>query len=106
QNPSTRFIVPAQKALSHYRTEPGLAPSEIARLGDELPDGGVVVLGDLASALLRGGDVDQGVYVSRQFATAAQAKPNTMGKERAETIAASLPDRERELAVYLRQCAS
>jgi hypothetical protein len=65
-----------------------------------------VVLGDLASALLRGGDVDQGVYVSRQFAAAAQAKPNTMGKERASTIAASLPDYEQELSRYLRQFAS
>ena len=33
QNPSTRFIVPAQKALSRYRTDPGPTPSETARLG-------------------------------------------------------------------------
>lgn len=66
----------------------------------------MVVLGDLASALLRGGNVDQGVYVSCQFATAALAKPNTIGKERAETIAASIPDSEQELAVYLWQFAS
>lgn len=33
-------------------------------------------------------------------------KPNTMGKERAETIAASLPDSEQELAAYLWQFAS
>lgn len=82
------------------------ADTAVGRLGDELSDGGVVVLGDLASALLRGGDVDQGVYVSRQFAAAAQAKPNTMGKERAATIAASLPDSERELGLHLRQFAS
>jgi hypothetical protein len=81
------------------------ADTAVDRLGDELPDGGVVVLGDLASALLRGGDVDQGVYVSRQFAAAAQAKPNTMGKERASTIAASLPDSEQELSRHLRQFA-
>ncbi|MFF7899615.1 hypothetical protein ACIP4X_29315 [Streptomyces sp. NPDC088817] len=66
----------------------------------------MVILGDLASALLRGGDVDQGVYVARQFAAATQVKPNTMGKERAATIAASLPDSERELAAHLRQFTS
>jgi hypothetical protein len=32
QNPSTRFIVPAQKALSRYRTETGPTPGETARL--------------------------------------------------------------------------
>ncbi|ELS55764.1 helix-turn-helix transcriptional regulator [Streptomyces viridochromogenes] len=109
-----RFVTPYRMdslALSVYgqlgRPElTSTANTAVDRLGDELPDGGVVVLGDLASALLRGGDVDQGVYVSRQFATAAQAKPNTMGKERAETIAASLPDSEQELAVYLRQFAA
>ncbi len=37
------------------------------------PHGGVVVLGDLASALLRGGDVDQRVYISHQLAAATQA---------------------------------
>ncbi|MFG2311487.1 hypothetical protein ACGFS9_22910 [Streptomyces sp. NPDC048566] len=76
------------------------------RLGNQLPDCGVVVLGDLASALLRGGDVDRGVYVSRQFAAAAQTKPNTMGKERAAAIAASLPNSEQELAFHPRQFAS
>jgi hypothetical protein len=82
------------------------ADTAVDRLGDGLPDGGVVVLGDLASALLRGGDVDQGVYVARQFAAAVQAKPNTMGKERAAAIAALLPDSERELAVHFRRFAS
>ncbi|MES9558007.1 MULTISPECIES: helix-turn-helix domain-containing protein [unclassified Streptomyces] len=82
------------------------ADSAVDRLGDELRDGGVVVLGDLASALLRGGDVDQGVYVAREFAAAAQVKPNTMGRERAATIAASLPENEQELAIHLRQFAS
>ncbi|MEV8320462.1 helix-turn-helix transcriptional regulator [Streptomyces sp. NPDC059900] len=82
------------------------ADSAVKRLGTGLSDGGVVVLGDLASALLRGGDVDQGVYVSRQFASATQAKPNTMGKERARTVAAWLPDSERELADHLRRFAS
>ncbi|KMS76917.1 transcriptional regulator [Streptomyces viridochromogenes] len=109
-----RFVTPYRMdslALSVYgqlgRPElTSTADTAVDRLGDELPDGGVVVLGDLASALLRGGDVDQGVYVSREFAAAAQAKPNTMGKERAETIAASLPDSEQELAVYLRQFAA
>ncbi|WP_329371255.1 hypothetical protein [Streptomyces sp. NBC_01483] len=109
-----RFVTPYRMdslALSVYGQlgRPELtvtADTAVGRLGDELSDGGVVVLGDLASALLRGGDVDQGVYVSRQFAAAAQAKPNTMGKERAATIAASLPDSEQELGLHLRQFAS
>ncbi|MFD8212242.1 transcriptional regulator [Streptomyces sp. NPDC059697] len=109
-----RFVTPYRMdslALSVYGQlgRPELtvtADTAVGRLGDELSDGGVVVLGDLASALLRGGDVDQGVYVSRQFAAAAQAKPNTMGKERAATIAASLPGSERELGLHLRQFAS
>ncbi|MEU0083938.1 hypothetical protein ABZ109_07440, partial [Streptomyces sp. NPDC006274] len=37
-NPSTRFIVPAQKALSCCRTETGPTPSETARL-EVLPGG-------------------------------------------------------------------
>ncbi|MFE2972720.1 hypothetical protein ACFXKC_56215 [Streptomyces sp. NPDC059340] len=41
-----------------------------------------------------------------QFASAAQAKPNTMGKERAANIAASLPGSEQELGLHLRQFAS
>ncbi|MEV5880798.1 helix-turn-helix transcriptional regulator [Streptomyces sp. NPDC052101] len=109
-----RFVTPYRMdslALSVYGQlkRPELTPTAdtaVDRLGEELPGGGVVVLGDLASALLRGGDVDQGVYVSRQFAAAAQAKPNTMGKERAATIAASLPDSEQELALHLLQFAS
>ncbi|MFJ6898272.1 helix-turn-helix transcriptional regulator [Streptomyces hokutonensis] len=82
------------------------ADTALDRLRGELPDGGVVVLGDLASALLRGGDVDQGVYVAHQFAVAAQAKPNTMGKERASAIAASLPVSEQELTLHLAQFAA
>ncbi|CAM5578204.1 hypothetical protein SALBM217S_00644 [Streptomyces griseoloalbus] len=109
-----RFVTPYRMdslALSVYgrlgRPElTSTADTAVDRLGDGLPDGGVVVLGDLAAALLHGGDVDQGVYVSRQFAAAAQAKPNTMGKERAAAIAASLPDNERELALHLRKFAS
>lgn len=109
-----RFVTPYRMdslALSVYgqlrRPElTSTADSAVDRLGDGLPDGGVVVLGDLASALLRGGDGDQGVYVARQFAAAAQAKPNTMGKERAAAIAALLPDSEHELAVHLRRFAS
>ncbi|MDX2531547.1 helix-turn-helix domain-containing protein [Streptomyces scabiei] len=109
-----RFVTPYRMdslALSVYgqlgRPElTATADTAIGRLGDELPDGGVVVLGDLASALLHGGDVEQGVYVSRQFTAASQAKPNTMGKERAAKIAARLPDSERELAHHLRQFAA
>lgn len=109
-----RFVTPYRMdslALSVYgqlrRPElTSTADTAVNRLGDGLPDGGVVVLGDLASALLRGGDVDRGVYVSRQFVAAAQAKPNTMGKERASTIASSLPDNEQELGRHLRKFAS
>ncbi|WP_040896632.1 helix-turn-helix transcriptional regulator [Streptomyces griseoaurantiacus] len=109
-----RFVTPYRMdslALSVYgqlrRPElTSTADTAVDRLGDGLPDGGVVVLGDLASALLRGGDVNQGVYVARQFAAAAQAKPNTMGKERAAAIAALLPDSEHELAVHFRRFAS
>ncbi|MFJ8886601.1 helix-turn-helix transcriptional regulator [Streptomyces sp. NPDC102402] len=109
-----RFVTPYRMdslALSVYgrlrRPElTATADTAVHRLGAELPDGGVVVLGDLASALLRGGDVDQGIYVARQFASAAQAKPNTMGRERAAAMAASLPDSEQELAVHLQQFAS
>ncbi|WP_327241747.1 helix-turn-helix domain-containing protein [Streptomyces sp. NBC_01320] len=82
------------------------ADSAVERLGKELPDSGVVVLGDLASALLRGGDVDRGVYVARQFAAAAESKPNTMGRQRAQSIAAWLPDTERDLAGHLLAFAS
>ncbi len=68
------------------------ADSAVERLGGgELPESGVVVLGDLASALLRGGDVDRGAYVAHQFAAAAESKPNTMGRQRAQAIAAGLP---------------
>lgn len=82
------------------------ADKAVSRLGESLPDSGVVVLGDLASALLRGGDIDQGVYVSRQFAAAAETRPNTMGRARAQSVAARLPDSERELARHLEQFAA
>ncbi|WP_405728677.1 helix-turn-helix domain-containing protein [Streptomyces sp. NBC_00028] len=114
EQPWVRFVTPFRMdslALSVYGQlgRPELASTAdlaIDRLGTELSDGGVVVLGDLASALLRGGDVDQGVYVSRQFAAAAEAKPNTMGRERASAIAGSLPPGERELALHLAQFAA
>ncbi|MCF2434339.1 hypothetical protein LV779_02920 [Streptomyces thinghirensis] len=77
------------------------ADSAVERLGGELPESGVVVLGDLASALLRGGDVDRGAYVAHQFAAAAESKPNTMGRQRAQAIAAGLSDTEHDLASHL-----
>ncbi|QOV43064.1 helix-turn-helix domain-containing protein [Streptomyces chromofuscus] len=82
------------------------ANDAVRRLGNALPESGVVVLGDLAAALLHGGDVDQGIYVSRQFAAAVDARPNTMGRDRAETVAARLPDSESELAWHLQQLAA
>ncbi|WP_075692298.1 helix-turn-helix transcriptional regulator [Streptomyces acidiscabies] len=81
------------------------ADNAVRRLGESLPGSGVVVLGDLAAALLRGGDIDQGVYVSRQFVAAADARPNTMGRDRAHSIASRLPNNERELARHLLQFA-
>ncbi|MFF5456145.1 helix-turn-helix transcriptional regulator [Streptomyces sp. NPDC012950] len=109
-----RFVTPYRMdslALSVYgqlqRSElTTTADGALARLGDDLPDGGVVVLGDLAMALLRGGDVDQGVDVARKFAAAAQAKSTTMGRERALAIAGSLPSDQRDLAHHLRQLAA
>ncbi|MFF7647289.1 helix-turn-helix domain-containing protein [Streptomyces canus] len=109
-----RFVTPYRMdslALSVYgelkRQELTVtADSAVERLGEELPDSGVVVLGDLASALLHGGDVDRGVYVARQFAAAAESKPNTMGRQRAQNIAAMLPDMERDLAGHLLVFAS
>jgi len=82
------------------------ADNAVRRLGKSLPGSGVVILGDLAAALLLGGDIDQGVYVSRQFAAAADSRPNTMGRERAHTIASRLPDTEHELARHLLQFAA
>jgi transcriptional regulator with XRE-family HTH domain len=70
-------------------------------LGEALPDSGVVVLGDLAAALLRGGDMDRGIHVARQFASAAESKPNTMGRQRARSIAVWLPNAQRDLASHL-----
>ena len=81
------------------------ASDAVRRLGEGLPGSGVVVLGDLAAGLLRGGDVEQGVDVAHQFATAAEARPNTMGKARALTVAGRLPGRERDLVRRLLQLA-
>lgn len=109
-----QFMTPARMdslVLSVYGqlAHPELAEAADAatrRLGSELSDAGVVILGDLAAALLAGGDIDQGVHVARQFAAAADARPNTMGRARALNVADQLPDRERELATHLRACAA
>ncbi|MFH9677799.1 helix-turn-helix domain-containing protein [Streptomyces sp. NPDC017405] len=109
-----RFVTPYRMdslALSVYGQlgRPELAETAtqaVDRLGGELPESGVVVLGDLAKALLRGGDIDQGVHVSRQFAAASDVRPTTMGRARAQSIAAQLPASERELARHLYQSAA
>ncbi|MFF0551003.1 helix-turn-helix domain-containing protein [Streptomyces sp. NPDC004311] len=109
-----RFMTPSRLdalALSVYgqlgRQELNQAAHEaVRRLGKALPESGVVVLGDLAAALLHAGDIDQGVYVAERFAEAAEARPNTMGKARAEVIAARLPDSERDLSQYLQRLAA
>lgn len=76
------------------------------RLGSDLPDAGVVILGDLAAALLKGSDTEHGMHVVRKFVAAATARPNTMGRARALAIAGQLPDRERDLAAQLRVLAA
>lgn len=81
------------------------ADQAVDRLGRDLPESGVVVLGDLATALLQGGDIDQGVYVSRQFAAASEARPTTMGRARAQAVADKLPASERDLARHFKQLA-
>lgn len=109
-----QFMTPARMdalVLSVYGqlAHPELAEAADAatrRLGDELSDAGVVILGDLAVALLMGGDVDQGVHVAHQFASAADTRPNTMGRARALAIARRLPHRERQLAAHLQACAA
>ncbi|MFF2845914.1 transcriptional regulator [Streptomyces sp. NPDC058001] len=109
-----RFMTPARLdslILSVYGhlAHPDLtdtAEAATRRLGRELSDVGVVILGDIATALLRGGDADQGVHVAREFTAAATARPNTMGRDRAESIAALLPDTQRDLAEYLHQLAA
>ncbi|ALO95171.1 transcriptional regulator [Streptomyces hygroscopicus subsp. limoneus] len=109
-----RFMTPARLdslALSVYgqlgrRELTEAAEAAVHRLGDALPDSGVVILGDIASALLIGGDLDQGIHVSRQFAAAAEARPNTMGRARARAVADRLPDSERDLARHLQLLAA
>ncbi|MER6475262.1 helix-turn-helix transcriptional regulator [Streptomyces filamentosus] len=111
EQPWVRFVTPYRMdslTLSVYgqlrRSELSTtADDAVARLGSSLPDGGVVVLGDLAVALLRGGSLDQGLDVSRKFVAAALVKPNTMGKERARVVASLLPMGERDLAYHLCQ---
>ncbi|GHH25817.1 helix-turn-helix domain-containing protein [Streptomyces rubradiris] len=109
-----RFVTPYRMdslALSVYgqlgRQELAeTADRAVDRLGRQLPESGVVVLGDLANALLRGGDLEQGVYVARQFAAASDARPTTMGRARAQAVAVQLPARERELARHLQRFAA
>ncbi|MGP3685577.1 transcriptional regulator [Streptomyces sp. IBSNAI002] len=109
-----QFMTPARMdslVLSVYGqlAHPELAETAdlaMRRLGGELSDAGVVVLGDLAAALLAGGDIDQGVHVARRFEAAADARPNTMGRARALSVADRLPDHERDLAAQLRTCAA
>ncbi|MGW6458729.1 helix-turn-helix domain-containing protein [Streptomyces sp. NPDC055078] len=110
----TRFMSPARldalvlSAYGHLAhpelTEAANAATE--RLGSERSDAGVVILGDIATALLQGGDLDQGVHVAREFAAATVARPNTMGRDRAQAILSRLPAQERDLAEQLRGLAS
>ncbi|MFH8635513.1 transcriptional regulator [Streptomyces goshikiensis] len=109
-----QFMTPARMdslALSVYGQLGHQKLSETAadtmqRLGQHLTDSGVVILGDLAHALLRGGDIGHGAHVAHQFAAAAQARPNTMGRARAAAVAALLPSSERELALHLQDLAA
>lgn len=91
--------------LAHQQLSEAAADT-MKRLGQDLSDSGVVVLGDLAHALLQGGDIDHGGQVARQFATAAQTRPTTMGRARAAAVAARLPHSERDLAHHLQELAA
>ncbi|MGW0901243.1 helix-turn-helix transcriptional regulator [Streptomyces goshikiensis] len=91
--------------LGHQQLSEAAADT-MERLGKDLSDSGVVILGDLAHALLRGGDVGHGAHVAHQFAAAAQTRPNTMGRARAAAVAARLPGSERDLAHYLQALAA
>ncbi|MEU8773369.1 helix-turn-helix transcriptional regulator [Streptomyces sp. NPDC048606] len=109
-----QFMTPARMdalVLSVYgrlghRQLPQTAASTAQRLGPDLSDSGVVILGDLAHALLQGGDIGHGVHVAHQFAAAAQTRPNTMGRARAAAVAARLPNSERDLAHHLQGLAA
>ncbi|MGW2681326.1 hypothetical protein [Streptomyces sp. NPDC001436] len=82
------------------------AVDTMKRLGEDLSNPGFVILGDLALALLQGGDIDHGGHVARRCATAAQTRPTTMGRARAAAIAARLPHSERDLARHLQELLS
>lgn len=91
--------------LGHQQLSEAAADT-MERLGQDLSDSGVVILGDLAHALLRGGDIGHGIYVANQFAAAAQTRPNTMGRARAAAVAARVPNSERDLAHHLQELAA
>ncbi|MFJ7999597.1 hypothetical protein ACIQ7D_21010 [Streptomyces sp. NPDC096310] len=109
-----RFMSPARLdslVLSSYGrlAHPELTDAANAateRLGSERPDAGVVFLGDITTALLQGDDLEQGVHAAHEFAVAAAARPNTMGRDRAHAITAELPAKERDLAEHLSSLAS
>ncbi|MEV6678566.1 helix-turn-helix transcriptional regulator [Streptomyces erythrochromogenes] len=91
--------------LGHQQLSEAAADT-MERLGQDLSDSGVVILGDLAHALLQGGDIGHGVHVAHQFAAAAQTRPNTMGRARAAAVAARLPSSECDLAHHLQELAA
>ncbi|MFJ5811719.1 helix-turn-helix domain-containing protein [Streptomyces sp. NPDC093093] len=109
-----RFMTPARLDALALSVLGQLAHPELSdvataateRLGNDLSGAGVVILGDLAAALLRGSGAEQGIDVTRKFLTATAKRPNTMGRVRALAIAGQLPHRERELAAELRAVAS
>ncbi|MEO3976280.1 helix-turn-helix transcriptional regulator [Streptomyces sp. CAU 1734] len=106
------FMSPARMdamALSVYGR---LAHPDLADAASEATDrlgrrseAGVVILGDVAAALLQSGDQDRGVGLATEFAEAASTRPNTMGQDRLRKIAARLPDGERDLSEHLRKLA-
>ncbi|MFI1884832.1 helix-turn-helix domain-containing protein [Streptomyces jumonjinensis] len=109
-----RFMTPARLdslVLSIYGrlAHPELndaANAATRRLGRKASDAGVVILGDIATALLQGGDLDQGIRIAHEFTAVAEARPTAMGRARAQAIASQLPGRERDLAQHLRGLAA
>ncbi|MFD5555927.1 helix-turn-helix transcriptional regulator [Streptomyces sp. NPDC127068] len=114
EQPWVRFMTPARLdslVLSTYGrlSHPDLsdvAAAATSRLGNDRLDAGVVILGDVAGALLHGGVTDHGVEVARDFATTAAARLNTMGRSRAQLVADQLPDSERDLRRDLQSLAA
>ncbi|WP_424216981.1 helix-turn-helix transcriptional regulator (plasmid) [Streptomyces sp. BI20] len=109
-----RFMTPARVdalTLSVYgllgRPELATTAAEATRrLGHDRAESGVVILGDLALALLRGGRAEEGAEVAHEFATAAGTRPTAMGRTRAGLLATAVPTNRGGLAERLHALAA